>query len=82
LNLDSGFSFTKFNEENGKYTRVNHIYGFVEDRLKGNLTTVSTRKTTPQSVFPGGSTVSQINANAPISKKLINSVSTLFLKKK
>ena len=82
-NLDSGFSFTKFNEENGKYTRIRSAfnYGFAEDRLRvvgsyihrfntQNYATIS---------LSGGSTVSQFNENNPISK-LINSVSTLFFK--
>jgi hypothetical protein len=82
-NLNSGLSYTTFNEENGKYTQVKSTfnYGFAEDRLRvvGNfLHRFNTQNYATVSIS-GGSMVSQFNANAPISK-LINSVSTLFFK--
>ena len=82
-NLNSGFAFTTFNEENGKYTRLKSTfnYGFAEDRLRvlGNfIHRFNTQNYATLSVS-GGTTVSQFNENEPISK-LINSVSTLFFK--
>jgi len=81
--LDSGFSFVKFNEETGKYTRIRTAfnYGFAEDRLRmvgSYLHRFNTQNYATISIS-GGSTVSQFNENNPISN-LINSVSTLFFK--
>ena len=82
-NLNSGFFFTKFNEENGKYTRVKSIfnYGFAEDRLRVSGTIIHRFNTQNYATLniSGGTTVSQFNESEPISK-LINSVSTLFFK--
>ncbi|WP_432671620.1 DUF5686 and carboxypeptidase regulatory-like domain-containing protein [Flavobacterium sp. SM2513] len=82
-NLNTGFFFTKYNEENGKYTRIKSTfnYGFAEDRLRvyGNfLHRFNTQNYATLNVS-GGSTVSQYNSSEPISK-FINSISTLFFK--
>ncbi len=82
-NLNSGFSFTKFNEDIGTYTRLKSTfnYGFAEDRLRvvGNfIHRFNTQDYATVSVS-GGSTVSQFSESEPISK-LVNSVSTLFFK--
>jgi hypothetical protein len=82
-NLDSGFSFTKSNEETGKYTRLSSTfnYGFAEDRLRvvGNFVHRFNTQNYATLWVSGGSTVSQFNDSPPISK-LVNSVSTLFFK--
>ncbi len=82
-NLNSGFSFVKFNEENGKYTRIKSTfnYGFAEDRLRvvGSFIHRFNTQNYATISLTGGSTVSQFNENEPISK-LVNSVSTLFFK--
>ena len=82
-NLNSGFSFTKYNEEKGKYTRIKTSgnYGFAEDRLRvlGNFTHRFNTQNYATLTIDGGTTTSQFNSNEPISK-LINSVSTLFFK--
>ena len=82
-NLNSGFSFTKFNEDTGTYTRLKSTfnYGFAEDRLRvvGNfIHRFNTQDYATVSVS-GGSTVSQFSESEPISN-LVNSVSTLFFK--
>lgn len=82
-NLNSGFSYTKFNEENGKYTRIKSTfnYGFAEERLRvmGNFTHRFNTQNYATLTVSGGTTVSQFNEAEPISK-LVNSVSTLFFK--
>ncbi|CAM4177258.1 DUF5686 domain-containing protein [Flavobacterium antarcticum] len=82
-NLNSGFSYTKFNEENGKYTRIKSTfnYGFAEERLRvmGNFTHRFNTQNYATLTVSGGTTVSQFNETEPISK-LVNSVSTLFFK--
>lgn len=80
-NLNSGFSYTKFNDENGKYTSINSIfnYGFAEDRLRvnGSFYHRFNAKNYANIQVSGGSSINQFNAAEPISK-LVNSVSTLF----
>ena len=82
-NLNSGFSFTKFNEENGKYTRIKSTfnYGLAEERLRviGSFIHRFNTQNYATISLSGGSTVSQFNESEPISK-LVNSVSTLFFK--
>lgn len=82
-NLNSGFSYTKFNEDNGKYTRIKSTfnYGLAEDRLRvmGNFIHRFNSQNYASLTVSGGSTVSQFNESEPISK-LVNYVSTLFFK--
>ncbi|MCD9577014.1 DUF5686 and carboxypeptidase regulatory-like domain-containing protein [Flavobacterium soyae] len=83
FNLGTGFSFKKWNEENGKSTSIstNFNYGFSDERLRVigefshrfntiNYATISAS---------GGTKTEQFNSAEPISK-LINSVSSLFFK--
>jgi len=82
-NLDSGFSFIKRNEENGKFTSINSTfnYGFAEDRLRINAMAYHRFNTTNYNAITisGGSSINQFNASNPITN-LVNSVSTLFFK--
>lgn len=82
-NLDTGFSFRKWNEETGKYTSASSTfnYGFAEDRLrvKGNFYHRFNNTNDLFFAVSGGSDISQINNANPISG-LINSVSSLFFK--
>lgn len=82
-NLDSGFSFYKRNEDNGKYTSVNTTfnYGFAENRLRVNGTFFHRFNNINYASITasGGSSINQFNSANPISN-LINSVSTLFFK--
>lgn len=82
-NLNSGIFFTKFNEENGKYTRIKSTfnYGLAEDRLRvsGNYTHRFNTQNYATVSVSGGTTVNQFNKNEPITK-LINSISSLFFK--
>lgn len=82
-NLDSGFSFYKRNEENGKVTAVNSTfnYGFAEDRLRINGSFYHRFNTINYASFSvsGGSSINQFNPSNPITN-LVNSVSTLFFK--
>ena len=83
-NLDSGFSFKKWNEETGKYTNISTTanYGFSDDRLRVNATFLHrfNTKNYAQLMVQGGSEVSQFNNKKPISP-LINTVATLFFKR-
>ncbi|WP_445722105.1 DUF5686 and carboxypeptidase regulatory-like domain-containing protein [Flavobacterium sp.] len=82
-NLDSGFSFRKWNDENGKFTSINSTfnYGIAEDRLRVTGTFYHRFNTINNAnlSITGGSKVSQFNENEPISN-FINSISTLFFK--
>lgn len=82
-NLDSGFSYQKRNDVNGKYTSISSTfnYGFAEDRLrvKGNYYHRFNNQNNAYISASGGSSVSQFNGNEPISA-IVNSVSTLFFK--
>jgi len=84
-NLDSGFSFRnwKNEEEKGKSTSVNtkFNYGFSEDRLRVNANyyhRFNNQNYASLSVF-GGSKVNQFNPEEPITS-YINTISTLFFK--
>lgn len=83
FNLDSGFSFKKWNEEQGKSTSISTTfnYGFSDERFRAvgefrhkfnniNYATIG---------VSGGTKVAQFNSFEPISK-LINSISSLFFK--
>lgn len=80
-NLDSGFSYTKFDEETGKYTSLKSTfnYGFAEDRLRvnGSYYHRFNLQNYANISISGGSSINQFNAAEPISK-IVNSVSTLF----
>ena len=82
-NFDSGFSYQKRNDENGKFTTISSTfnYGFAEDRLrvKGNYYHRFNNQNNAYISASGGSSVSQFNGNEPISA-IVNSVSTLFFK--
>lgn len=82
-NLDSGFSFSKYNEEKGRYTSASAIfnYGFAEDRLRvtGNFRHRFNNQNYATLVVSGGSEAVQFNPAEPISN-LVNTVSTLFFK--
>ena len=82
-NLDSGFSFNKWDDEKGKYTRINSTfnYGFSDDRLRVTASYYHKFNNTNDAYFylKGGSAVSQFNANEPISG-FINTISSLFFK--
>lgn len=84
FNLDSGFSFTKWTEEeNGKTTTISTKlnYGFAEDRLRitGNYYHRFNNQNYAFIAISGGNKVNQFNTEEPITK-LINSFSTLFFK--
>ena len=84
FNLDSGFLFTKWNEEeNGKTTAIStkFNYGFAEDRLRitGNYFHRFNNQNYAFIAVSGGSKVNQFNPEEPIAK-LINLFSTLFFK--
>ncbi len=84
-NLDSGFTFRNWKEEEGKgkttsiSTKFN--YGLAEDRLR--LTAEYSHRFNNQNystiTISGGSKVNQFNSEEPITK-FINSISTLYFK--
>jgi hypothetical protein len=83
-NLDSGFSFKNWKEEEkGKTTSIStkFNYGFAEDRLR--ITADYFHRFNNQNyaaiTISGGTKVSQFNPEEPISK-FINTISTLFFK--
>jgi hypothetical protein len=82
-NLDSGFSFRKWNEETGKVTSISSTfnYGFAEDRLRvnGRFYHRFNNRNNAYVSLTGGSAISQFNPNEPISN-IVNSVATLFFK--
>jgi len=83
-NLDSGFSFRKWgDEEKGKYTSISTTfnYGFAEDRLRvtGNYYHRFNNQNYAYITINGGSKVNQFNPENPISN-FINSISTLYFK--
>lgn len=82
-NLDSGFSFRKWNEETGKFTSISSTfnYGFAEDRLRvnGRFYHRFNNRNNAYISLTGGSAISQFNPNEPISN-IVNSVATLFFK--
>jgi hypothetical protein len=82
-NLDSGFSFRKWNDETGKFTSISTTfnYGFAEDRLRvnGRYYHRFNNRNNAYITLSGGSSINQFNSSEPISN-LINSISTLFFK--
>ncbi len=82
-NLDSGFSFNKRNEEKGKITSISSKfnYGFADDRLRvtGSYYHKFNNINDAYIYVNGGNTVSQFNANEPISD-FSNTLSTLLFK--
>lgn len=82
-NLDSGFSFRKWDDETGKFTTISSTfnYGFAEDRLRINARYYHRFNNINNTyiAIAGGSSVNQFNSDEPISK-IVNSVSTLFFK--
>ena len=82
-NLDSGFSFRKWDEKTGKFTYISSTfnYGLAEDRLRVNGRYYHRFNNINNAAISvaGGSAVSQFNSNEPISP-FINSISTLFFK--
>lgn len=83
FNLDSGFSFKKGNEEEGKTTAISTTfnYGFSDERFRatGQFSHKFNNVNYATIGASGGTKVAQFNAAEPISK-LINSVSSLFFK--
>jgi len=81
--INTGFSYTKNDRENGKYTRfgTDFDYGFSEDkfRLTGSFIHKFNNINKSEIQISGGSSVAQFNAEKPI-KELLNSVTTLFFK--
>lgn len=82
-NLDSGFSYRKWNTETGKYTSISSTfnYGFSEDRLRvvGRYYHKFNNQNNAYITLAGGSSINQINPNEPISS-LFNTVASLFFK--
>jgi hypothetical protein len=82
-NLDSGFSFNKRNEEKGKITSISSKfnYGFADNRLRvtGSYYHKFNNINDAYIYINGGNTVSQFNANEPISD-FSNTLSTLLFK--
>lgn len=82
-NFDSGFSFSKYDEEKGKYTSINSTfnYGFSDERLlvNGRFYHRFNTITRPYVSLEGGTAVSQFNNTEPISG-FVNSMATLFFK--
>jgi hypothetical protein len=83
FNLDSGFSFKKWNEDQGKYTAISTTfnYGFSDDRLRITAAFSHRFNTVNYASLwvSGGTKVAQFNNAEPISK-LVNSISSLFFK--
>jgi hypothetical protein len=80
-NMNTGFSFSKSNEENGKYTSLSSTlnYGLAENRLRvnGRYFHRFNMQNYANISVSGGSSINQFNASEPISK-LVNSISTLY----
>ena len=83
FNLDSGFSFKKWNEDEGKSTSISTTfnYGFSDERFRitGDFTHKFNNINFATINVSGGTKVAQFNSFEPISK-LVNSVSSLFFK--
>lgn len=83
FNLDSGFSFKKWNEERGKSTSISTTfnYGFSDERFRavGEFSHKFNNINYATIGVSGGTKVAQFNSFEPISK-LINSISSLFFK--
>ena len=83
FNLDSGFSFRKWNEDKGKSTSISTTfnYGFSDERFRvvGEFSHKFNNLNFATIGVSGGTKVSQFNSFEPITK-LVNSVSSLFFK--
>lgn len=83
FNFDSGFSFRKWNEDNGKTTSVSTTfnYGFSDERFRvtGDFSHRFNNINYATIWASGGTKTAQFNGAEPISK-FINSVSSLFFK--
>lgn len=83
FNLDSGFTYRKWDEESGKNTTISTTfnYGFSDKRLRvvGNFSHRFNNQNYAILSISGGSSVKQFNENNPISP-FINSISTLYFK--
>jgi hypothetical protein len=83
FNLDSGFSFKKWNEDEGKSTSISTTfnYGFSDERFRitGDFMHKFNNINFATINVSGGTKVAQFNSFEPISK-LVNSVSSLFFK--
>ena len=83
FNLDSGFTYRKWDDESGKSTALatTFNYGFSDERLRvvGNFSHRFNNQNYATIWVSGGTAVKQFNENNPISP-FINSISTLFFK--
>lgn len=83
FNLNSGFSYRKWDDETGKSTAIatTFNYGFSDERLRvvGNFSHRFNNQNYATIWVAGGTAVKQFNENNPISP-FINSISTLFFK--
>ncbi|WP_433833346.1 DUF5686 and carboxypeptidase regulatory-like domain-containing protein [Flavobacterium anhuiense] len=83
FNFDSGFSFRKWNEEEGKSTSISTTfnYGFSDERFRviGEFSHRFNTINYATIWASGGTKTAQFNSAEPISK-LINSISSLFFK--
>ena len=83
FNLDSGFSFRKWDEDKGKSTSISTTfnYGFSDERFRvvGEFSHKFNNLNFATIGVSGGTKVSQFNSFEPITK-LVNSVSSLFFK--
>jgi hypothetical protein len=83
FNLDSGFSFRKWNEEKGKSTSASTTfnYGFSDKRLRvtAEFSHRFNNINYAEIWFSGGTKAAQFNSAEPITN-LINSISSLFFK--
>ncbi|MFH7018161.1 DUF5686 and carboxypeptidase regulatory-like domain-containing protein [Flavobacterium sp. FlaQc-47] len=83
FNLDSGFSFKNWNEEQGKSISISTTfnYGFSDERFRviGEFSHKFNNINYATISASGGTKVAQFNSAQPISK-LVNSISSLFFK--
>ncbi|MEL1254908.1 DUF5686 and carboxypeptidase regulatory-like domain-containing protein [Flavobacterium sp. DGU38] len=83
FNLDSGFSFKKWNEEKGKSTLINTTfnYGFSDQRLRvtGEFSHRFNTVNYASIWASGGTKTTQFNSAEPITK-FVNSIASLFFK--
>ena len=83
FNLDSGFSFRKWDEDKGKSTSISTTfnYGFSDERFRvvGEFSHKFNNLNFATIGVSGGTKVTQFNSFEPITK-LVNSVSSLFFK--
>lgn len=83
FNLDSGFSFRKWDDEKGKSTSINTTfnYGFSDQRLRvsGEFTHDFNNINYASVSISGGTKTAQFNNAKPITG-IVNSVSSLFFK--